>query len=224
MGRPVAVTKALTAASATAIANAQAVAAAGFLTINGALASGGVATLDTQRRVLVTSAGDDRLITFKITGTREGGGSINETVSGSNGSTVATNLDFLTVASVYASGAAAGNVSIGTNATGSSRWIRYDPHLTPPSLSLDAELLSGSGTASVEETYDEFLAAPGVQSAVGYQPSTTIPIAVLDAQLQGLTASQQGLVNYPIAGWRLTITAGTGSWKCTGTQAGLAGP
>lgn len=221
MGRPVAVTKVLTAASATAVAAAQAVASSKFLTINGSSASGGVATLDTQRRVLITSAGDDRLITFAVTGTREGGGSINETVSGSNGGTVVTNLDFLTVTSVFASGAAAGNVSVGTNATGSSRWIRFDPHLTPPALSYDLELVSGSGTSSVEETYDEFLAPPGAQSAIGYQPATTIPVAVPNPQLQGMTSSGQSLVNYPIAGWRLTITAGTGPWRCTCTQAGI---
>lgn len=224
MGRPVAVTKVLTAASDNCIALSQTPLAAGFLTLAGAAASAGVATLDTGRRVIITSAGNDSDKTFTIRGTREGGGRIMEVVTGANIGVAASNLDFLTVTSIYASAATAAAVKAGTNGVGSSRWVRFDPHLTPPNISFAVELVSGSGNVTVEETYDEFLAPAGVQSAVGYEPATTIPTAIADPQLVSITVSQQGGFNSPFSGWRLTVNSGTGSWKCTGTQAGLAGP
>lgn len=74
--RPVLLTKTLAAASVNAIAQSQSLGAAGNVTLNGATASGGLATLDTQRRVLITSAGNDSGISFTVFGATDSGTAI----------------------------------------------------------------------------------------------------------------------------------------------------
>lgn len=112
--------------SATNIRSASSIAAAGTVTLNGSLVSGGVATLDKPRRVLFTSAGNDSGITFTINGTDWNGTPVSEVLTGANATTTYTTYDFKTVTSVVASGASAGNVSIGTNAIASSRPVFLD--------------------------------------------------------------------------------------------------
>jgi hypothetical protein len=117
----------LAAASANAIALSQTTAGAADLTLNGALVSGGVATLDKPRQVLITNVGNDSGITFTIYGTWIGGQTISETVQGTSGSTVATTLDFATVTRVAASGATSvSGVTVGTNGVAGSSWLRFD--------------------------------------------------------------------------------------------------
>jgi hypothetical protein len=219
MGRPVVLTKALVAAVVNNLALSQPLAGAGNLTLNGAAAG----VLDTQRRVLITSAGNDAGLTWTVIGTNDGGAPIRDQFAGANGA-VASNLDFKTVTQVSASGATASTVTVGTNTVGSTPWQRFDPHLTPPYLDLVCQLLSGAATGQIEWTPDEFLAGPGAQPSVVNGPATFNPYAILHPQLQGLAASANGAIDWTICGWRWTTLTGTGTWKVTGTQAGLASP
>lgn len=89
---------------------------AGDLTINGSAASGGVAYLPEQRRVYITSAGDDSLLTFTIYGliaTQWGFAAAVEAVTGSNTSVVSTTKVFNRVTRVAVSGATAAAVTVG---------------------------------------------------------------------------------------------------------------
>jgi hypothetical protein len=117
-----------TAPSATNIRTASSIAAAGTVTLNGSLVSSGTATLDQPRRVLFTSVGNDSGITFTVTGTDWNNMPASEVVTGANATTTYTVYDFKTVTSVVASGASAGNVSIGTNAVASSRPVFLDTY------------------------------------------------------------------------------------------------
>lgn len=104
--------------SATSICAAQAVAGAGDLTINGALANGGLAQITNTGYVAITSAGDDSGITFTVIGTMSTPGGFfaqKEIVTGANASVVVSTKKFWKVTTVTASGAAAGNVSVGVN-------------------------------------------------------------------------------------------------------------
>lgn len=114
--------------SATNIRTATSISAAGAVTLNGSLVSGGVATLDQPRRVLFTSSGNDSGITFTVTGTDWNNTPTSEIVTGANATTTYTVYDFKTVTSVVASGASAGTVSIGTNAVASSRPVFLDAY------------------------------------------------------------------------------------------------
>lgn len=106
--------------SATSICAAQAVAGAGDLTINGSLANGGLAQITNTGYVAITSAGDDSGITFTVIGTMSTPGGFyaqKEIVTGANASLVVTTKKFWQVTKITASGAAAGNVSVGVNGT-----------------------------------------------------------------------------------------------------------
>lgn len=117
----------LAAASANNIALSQTTAGAADLTLNGALVSGGVATLDVPRRVLITNVGNDSAITFTVYGTWMGGQTISETLQGTSGSTVATTVDFKTVTRIAVSGATSvSGVTVGTNGVAGSSWVRLD--------------------------------------------------------------------------------------------------
>jgi len=117
----------LAAASANNIALSQTTAGAANLTLNGALVSGGVATLDTPRRILITNIGNDSGITFTVYGTWIGGQTISETLQGTSGSSVATTLDFATVTRIAVSGATSvSGVTVGTNGVAGSNWVFFD--------------------------------------------------------------------------------------------------
>jgi hypothetical protein len=102
--------------SANNIAQAQAVGGAIDLTLNGSLVSSGVALLNPPRRVVVISAGDDTGITFTVKGLlSDGVTAVSETITGANTSRTSTSNVYSAVSSITSSGAAAGNVSAGTN-------------------------------------------------------------------------------------------------------------
>lgn len=102
-------------ASATAVCAAQAVAAAGNATINGASASGGVATLDVARAVNVdsTDAGDTTQ-TVTVTGTDYWNQAQTETIALNGTTAVAGKKAFKTITQVAVSAALTGNLTVGS--------------------------------------------------------------------------------------------------------------
>ena len=88
--------------------------------------TGGLALLDTARRVLITSAGNDSGITFTITGVDWAGTTISETLTGGNAAAVYSTLDYLGVVKIAVSGATASTVTVGTNGVASSPWVNLD--------------------------------------------------------------------------------------------------
>lgn len=104
-----------------AIATAQAVGGAGALTLDGVLTVSGTAHVGEPGIVTITSAGDDTGITFTVAGVLYGvnGNPLyqSEVITGSSSTIVASTKRFSTVTSVTASGAAAGNVSVGIGGT-----------------------------------------------------------------------------------------------------------
>lgn len=210
--RPIVLSKTLAAASVNCIAQSQALGAAGNLSLNGAAASGGVAALDGQRRVVITSAGNDGGIVFTVFGTNQGGNPIQESVAGANAGAAATNQDFLTVTRIAASGATASTVQAGTNGSGSTPWALIDPHVTPCALGLGVSV-SGTVTYAVEYTYDDITAlAPG-----GF--ATVFALAAL----AGKSATADSSITWPIRAVRLTLTSSTppGAAALTAIQAGI---
>ncbi len=223
MGYPVVITKSLAAASANNIATSQTGSAGTGLIINGSTSSsttGGIATLDTQRRVLVTSSGNDTGCVFTIVGTNEGGNTIGETVTGASGTGAASLQDYLTIISVTPSTATASGVQVGTNATGSSSWKIFDDHIGTPNISLAGQVTVGAGTYSAEYTYD---APQGVSPNLPNLPWTyaTIPNPIVASGLSGITGTVDVKLTNVMRAWRLTISTGTGTIKLTGIQAGI---
>lgn len=83
------------------------------LLINGAFASGGVATLTYARAVIVTSAGNDSGMTFAINGTDIDGQAQSETLTGGNTAAATTLKAFKTVTSIVPSSNTAAAVTVG---------------------------------------------------------------------------------------------------------------
>jgi hypothetical protein len=100
--------------SATAVAAAQAVAGAGNLTINGASATGGVATFDVPRTVSIVSTGADTTQIATVTGTDAYGIAMSEAITFNSTTTVTGQKAFKTVTRVAISAALAGNGSVGS--------------------------------------------------------------------------------------------------------------
>lgn len=204
------------------ICASQTPAAAGAMTINGIAASGGVATLDMARRALITSAADDSGITFRVTGTNADGNPIRETVTGPNATTASTVQDFKTVTEVYASGAAAGAVKVGTSEVASSPWKLSDTqHNTPASIAW-ATTVSGTINYDIEYTMQNPNNNQNTMGgAAGNYPSTVTAINVTNLDNKAVAA--QGSMSSPIYAWRATINSGTGSVTVNAIEAGLGG-
>ncbi len=223
MGRPVVTTLTLAAAVSNGIAQAQSLAGAGNLTLNGSLVSGGVATLDSggaARRVIVASVGNDSGITFTVTGTvRDPGNPTgsgiagSEVLTGTNAGTAESMRDFLTVSKIAASGATAANVTAGTNGTGSGPWVPWDNFVPPFQVAVAAKVLSGAPTYQLDVTYDDVY-------------SVVVPDAVAWADMTGKTAAAQTSLSeskgaVPVRSSRLTLTAVGGVQLTQNQQQGI---
>jgi len=101
--------------SATAVCAAQAIAGAGNALINGASATGGVATFDVPRAASVVSASaGDTTQTVTLTGTDVYGAALTETIALNGTSTVNGKKAFKTITQAAVSAATAGNLSVGS--------------------------------------------------------------------------------------------------------------
>lgn len=222
----------LAAASANNIALSQSLTAAGLLTIAGAAASGGVATLDVQRKVIITSAGNDSGITFIVSGANNDGNAFSETVTGGNAVAVATTQDFKSVMSVRGSGATASTVTVGTNGVASSKWFPNDIARNPTNIGFFFRV-SGTVNYTLELTQDDpnnIINANPVQVTDRYVPQNTgynnPPQSFNDNTVAGEIASQSYHMTFTCFAWRLTVNSGaTGAdfVQAEAVQAGMVG-
>lgn len=193
----VVLTKTQAAASANNIATSQTPASAGALTL---VTAGGV-TLDSQRRVLITSAANISATSFVITGTRDTGQTVSETLVGPNASTAQSIYDYRSVTSIVASGAAAGSLTVGTSGVGSTDWRNFDTRVVTFSASIYCTV-SGSVNYSIELTNSRILASSFFPTLSINPQATTIANSTASASLN---------LSAMVRAWRLTILSGTGS-------------
>lgn len=199
------------------IASSQTPAAGGtqLLTINGILASNGVATLDVARKVIITSGGNDSSRTFVVTGTNALGVTISENITGANIGVATSILDYKTVSSVSINGNSAGTVKVGTNTSAATPFLLLDLTRTNFQVSMAVELSSGASlNYTVQHT---FTADPNrSQSPVVFDND--------DSALVSATANKAGNYIVPVVGVRVklnTFTSGTLTLKVI--QAGKDG-
>jgi hypothetical protein len=139
MARPTVITYSLVAALTTNVVNAQ-TAGTSILTLVTT-----TVVLDNQRRLLITTAGNESANTFTITGLNQAGFTVSQSLLGPNASTVATDIDFKTVIRVTSSSNTAGTTSLGTQlpasgttgiVSGSTLWNIVSWHTTPANIEL----------------------------------------------------------------------------------------
>jgi hypothetical protein len=204
----------LAAASANSIALSQTPAGAGALTINGALASGNVATIAVPARITIASAGNDSSKTFIVVGTDHAGNSITETITGPNTTSVTSVLTYKTVNSVTISAAAAGAITVGNSQSGSSPAIALDPWAFPQVA------IQCSVTGTVNYTVQQTLDNPN--DPVNPIARTSMQwVDHPDTNLVAATATKQGNYGYAPLFMRLVINSGSGSVRMTVIQANV---
>lgn len=217
----------LAAASATNIRTASAIAGAGAVVLNGSTVSGGVATLDVPRRVIFTSAGNDTGITFTITGTSNSGGAQSEVVTGASGAAASTVLSYKTVTSVVASGAAAGNVSIGTNGVAESPWARMDSY-NAGTIAIQCTVV-GTVNYTVQSTLDDPngfglsnnpSTGPNQANPLSPSPATMTWVNSSDTAAVAATGTIQTNFLFVPKFIRVLLNSGTGSVTATIEQSG----
>lgn len=223
MAAPKVATIKLAAASANNICLSQTPGAAGAMTINGAAASGGVATLDVARRVLITPAGNESAKTFVITGQDRNGNVISETLAGvNNPATAQSLLDYLKVTSITISAAAAAAITIGTSGVASTAWMMLDYLLANFNVGYFLDLQGQTANVDIQVTADEIDSAKGLAlpNPVAFTPPTAFGVA------SGTALAANTLLGsvIPARACRLTVNSGatTGSGiKLSVIQSGI---
>lgn len=220
VGGPVAVTETITGPNASTVSSANLYSIIVSITSSagttGAITVGnyGTTTLDTGRRVLITSGGDDSTRTFLVSGTDITGNPISESVAGTNASTSYTAQDFYTVTSVKPSGAVATTVKVGTNSV-ASRMVRMDDYAANAQAAL-AVVVSGTVNYSVQTSMDD----PGWLYS-GITPQSMTWIDSSDTAVVGATATKSSTFAVVPLFVRILLNSGSGTATLTIRQAYL---
>jgi hypothetical protein len=163
--------------------------------------------------VTITSAGDDTGVTFTITGTRPGGGTQTETVTGANIGAALSTLTFATVTSIAISGASAAAVEAGFTQSGYSDWYPMDIY-TPNQVTSISATVSGTVNYDIQYTNEDPFDRTITQTAVAH-PATS-------GAFTGATTNQTHSSTTLMRAIRYKINSGTGTIRLTITQQSTA--
>lgn len=213
MGQPITATVQLAAADDDGISLSQTPLAGGNLTITGALASGGVATLTSAgavRQVIITCAGNETSRTFTIYGTDATGLTISEALAGASGGIASAVRFYRTVTRIAVDAATADAVKAGTNGVGSSFIVNPDMFMAPFAIGVGTVLNSGSANWTVQHTFDNIYNSNASGASLTWFANSGIT---------GKSANTDGNYAFPVQGIRLLINSGTGSVTMTVIQA-----
>jgi len=179
----------------------------------------GLATMDMQRRIIITSSGDDTGITFTLTGTDGTGAVITEVLTGANAGAATSALSYKTLTSVLTSGAAAGTVTVGTNGMADSFWVRFDDFAGNSQVAIQCTPDGATGT--VQQTLEDPNRVTNTVAPNTFQwtPAEITWLDHPDANLVGFSTPVQGNYGYAPLFARVTLTSGSGSITTTFRQA-----
>ena len=223
-GGPIAVTETLVGSNANKVTSVNEYFTITSITISaaasGAITVGrsGYAILDTARRVLITSCGDDSDITFTVTGTDWAGAALTETFAGGNATTASSTVSFKTVTSVKTSAAASGTVIVGTNGVADSPWILFDSYAALSEIS-GQTVVSGTVNYTVRQTLDNHTSLNN--EAIYGRPDLVTWFDHPDTAVVAATVSKQFQYTAQPAFAKVVLNSGTGSVTMTVIQAGL---
>lgn len=210
--RPIFITRVLTAAVANSIALSQTTAGAAALTLNGALATNGVATLAAPGQVTLTSTGALTGINFTLVGTDYRGWTVSEILAGPGNNTVTSVNSYATITSITSSATVGTNITAGNAASGSSPVVPIDTYANPSDISLGVEI-TGTANVTVQYTVDNVFVTTSLD-ALNW---------ISHANLTGLSASAYGTLISSVGAVRMITNSGTGSVTFVVRQAGGTG-
>jgi len=201
-------TTSYTAADPDGIATSQSPSGAGNLTLVSS-----TVTLTPPRFVTITSAGDDTGVTFTITGTRPGGSTQTEVVTGANAGAATSTLTFATVTSIAISGASAAAVEAGFTQSGYSDWYPMDIY-TPNQVTSISATVSGTVNYDIQYTNEDPFDRTITQTAVAH-PAT-------GGAFTGASTNQTHSSTTLMRAIRYKINSGSGTIRLTITQQSTA--
>lgn len=165
-----------------------------------------VATLDTPRRVIITSGGNDSGVTFTFIGTDWSGTPITEQVVGANIGVASTVLDYLTITQISASTATASTITVGTNGVAASAWVRFDDYaLTTVSAQFS---VTGAVNYSYQTAMDEGAAGPYQRALTIWDTSGTTVVGA---------TSTTTIAGAPVRFGRVLLNSSTGTGNVLAT-------
>lgn len=181
------------------LAQAQAVAGAGSLTLNGALISGGKwdAAGSFGQQVTIASTGSDAGRTFTVSGLDVDGKSVSATLSGTG---ICTTY-FKQVTAIGVDAACAGNISAGFAGTAASTTFVVNYKMENFKASL-AAIVSGTINATVQHTFDNVFASTWTAAGGTWFNHD-------DTDLVNLTANQNSNYAYPPTATRIIVNSVT---------------
>ena len=188
------------------------------LTIDGAYASGGVATFPFPTEVTFTSSDDLSTVTFTVIGTGETGASLTENVTGPNNDTVETTNKFATVTAIEVTTATTftvETVDVGGAAVGigPTDWWPLDIYTPNQVTTISCNILaSGTATYSVQYTNEDPFDTSITQLAVAH------PVAALT----GASTDQTAFTTTLMRAVRVNVASGSGQLRVTVVQQSTA--
>lgn len=191
------------------LAQAQAVAGAGNLTLNGAMISSGKWTSagDFGQLVSITSSGADSDKTFTVTGLTPEGRAETEVITGPATATVTGSKYFREITSIAASAACAGNISAGF--AGASATHAFVPNYKMENFKASLGVtVSGTINCTVQHTFSEVFDRDTTSNDWTWFSNDS-------ADLVGLTANQDGNYAYPPRATRLIVNSVTSPGSAT---------
>jgi hypothetical protein len=191
----------------------QTLGAAGALTLDGALVTGGVAYFAQAQKISIEGTGNNSGVTATITGTDADGTLVSEALTLANNGTATSVLYYKTITSITVSAALTGNIEGGPLATNGavSRSLRVNGQQMNFKLGLFVDI-SGTLTYSAQYTYMQ----PEDEYAVSY--SASADWRAVDG-LSALSADAVSNIAYKVNACRLLLSAYTsGTAKLTVTQ------
>lgn len=200
----VTLTNAQSVASANAYWKVLSITPSGAIAANVTVGSYTKATLDTARRVLITTNANETSKTFTVYGTNWAGDLISEVITGVTSSTVSSVLDYLTVYRIAVSAALAGNITIGTSGVAGSPWVRFDDW-APGGTAIQCTA-SGTVNYTVQSTLDN----PN-DATNSVAPSAVTWVASSDTAVVGATSTQQSNFLFAPSYARVLLNSGSGS-------------
>jgi hypothetical protein len=166
------------------------------LTLNGALASGGVCTFASAQQISIEGAGNESGVVVVIVGTDADGKRETESLTLANAGTAKSARWYKTIESITSDGATTGNIEGGPLSTNGAVSATLVPDLA-------------NYTAIMSLVVDSCVCTYTVDHTSMNMPSTVEPIWFSTVGLTALTADAESNIVAPVGGVRLKLTAYT---------------
>lgn len=203
-------TAAYSGAAATSIALSQTPLDAGNLTINGALASGGVATLSPAGFITITTNANESAKTVTVYGTTVEGWTVTLgpfALASSATTTTYSLISWATITRIAVSAATSAALTVGTAQAGASAWRPLDIYTPSPQTAISTDI-----TGTVNYTW-EYTNDDPFDTGIPH-----IPVDHPTSALVGASADQTGQATAVMRAVRIKINSGSGTTRNTITQ------